>query len=98
MLIGTRQANYDDLQEARNAIHLALADTIGFPASNEEQVREGLGAWIKAESLDDTLLWPSLREGLAFDSDTSSWALPSSITDESQRKGYYSKLCILLLL
>ncbi|KAJ3805764.1 pre-mRNA splicing factor component-domain-containing protein [Lentinula aff. lateritia] len=51
--------NDESIHAAKSLIHLELASLVGFPEANVDQVREGLIALLKADSVDDHASWAS---------------------------------------
>ncbi|KIK63833.1 hypothetical protein GYMLUDRAFT_40917 [Collybiopsis luxurians FD-317 M1] len=76
------------ISTAKSLIHLELASMVGFPQANSDQVREGLISLSKAESVDQSISWSSIRQGLVFDSDAKTWVDPTGLSTEQRIAGY----------
>ncbi|KAJ4488275.1 pre-mRNA splicing factor component-domain-containing protein [Lentinula aciculospora] len=76
------------IDAAKSLIHLELASLVGFPQANSDQVREGLIALSKTESVDDHLSWPFMRQNLVFDSSSNRWVEPGQLSSEQRIAGY----------
>ncbi|GAW07510.1 Pre-mRNA-splicing factor CEF1 [Lentinula edodes] len=76
------------INAAKSLIHLELASLVGFPQANVDQVREGLIALSKADSVDDHASWASVRRSLTFDSSSKTWVNPSQLSSEQRIAGY----------
>ncbi|KAJ3788793.1 pre-mRNA splicing factor component-domain-containing protein [Lentinula aff. detonsa] len=90
---GSHKSNYeipDDeaINAAKSLIHLELASMVGFPQANSDQVREGLIALSKAESVDDQFSWASTRQNLVFDASLKTWVEPDQLSPEQRIAGY----------
>ncbi|KAF9463250.1 pre-mRNA splicing factor component-domain-containing protein [Collybia nuda] len=82
----------DDVAAAKSAIHLELASTVGFPNANPEQVREGLLALSKAETVDETASWATVRQQLVYDVSSKTWVDPTSLSLPQRIEGYSAVL------
>ncbi|KAJ3971424.1 pre-mRNA splicing factor component-domain-containing protein [Lentinula raphanica] len=82
----------DAINAAKSLIHLELASMVGFPQANSDQVREGLIALSKAESVDDEFSWASVRQKLIFDSSSKTWVEPAQLSPEQRIAGYEALL------
>ncbi|TFK42841.1 pre-mRNA splicing factor component-domain-containing protein [Crucibulum laeve] len=82
----------EDVEAAKIAIHLELASTVGFPNANPDQLRDGLLALAKAESVDENASWANIRQQLVYDSASKCWVDPLSLSLEERISGYSSVL------
>ncbi|KAF8825634.1 hypothetical protein HHX47_DHR6000138 [Lentinula edodes] len=80
--------NDESIHAAKSLIHLELASLVGFPEANVDQVREGLIALSKADSVDDHASWASVRQSLTFDSSSKTWVNHSQLSSEQRIAGY----------
>lgn len=78
----------DYIEQAKSIINAELAASLGFPNASASQVSEGLVASVKAEQLDESLLWDKERDSLVFDAKTLSWVDPTSLSLEERIAGY----------
>lgn len=82
----------DDLDAARALIHLELASAVGFTNANPEQLREGLFALSKSETVDETVSWAFTRQQLTYDAESRTWLEPEKLSPESRVDGYTAVL------
>ncbi|KAF5358157.1 hypothetical protein D9756_001798 [Leucocoprinus leucothites] len=84
----------DDVDTAKQIIHLELAAAVGFQNTTPEQLREGLLAIAKANASEelDSVAWDSLRQTLAFDADSRTWVETGALALEQRIAGYTSLL------
>lgn len=75
------------LDQARAAVRKELADMLGFPEANEEQVKQGLIAVAKDEEMDERWSWASVRESLGFDPELRTWKEIGEMEEEKRQKG-----------
>jgi len=80
------------ISTAKSLIHLELASLVGFPQANSDQVREGLIALSKGESINDSLSWASIRQSLVFNPQTRSWVESTQLSTEQRLAGYNALL------
>jgi pre-mRNA-splicing factor CDC5/CEF1 len=90
---GATVSNYeipddDDVVAAKSAIHLELASAVGFPNANPNQLREGLLALSKAETVDETASWATVRQQLAYDAFSKTWVDPTNLSLPKRIEGY----------
>lgn len=76
------------VEEARSAVQLELASVVGFPNATPDQVREGLLTLSKNETVDYAASWASVRQHLAYDSNTKIWVDPEQLSPEDRVAGY----------
>lgn len=92
-LAGVTNSSYEipadeDVANAKEAIHLELASLVGFPNANPDQLRQGLLALSKAETVDETASWAAIREQLVYDISSKTWANPTTLSLEARVAGY----------
>lgn len=90
---GATVSNYEipddgDVAAAKSAIHLELASAVGFPNANPEQLREGLLALSKAETVDETVSWAAVRQQLVYDASSKTWVDSASLSLPQRVDGY----------
>ena len=79
--------------EAKSLIHLALANSLGFPDTTAEGVRQGLLASASVEPIDESALWDVTRAELVFDPTTKRWVGRDSVSnDVILKQGYAAQL------
>ncbi|KAJ7632336.1 pre-mRNA splicing factor component-domain-containing protein [Roridomyces roridus] len=78
----------DDVDAAKALIHTELAATVGFTSVSPEQLREGLFALVKADTVDETTSWAFTRQQLTYDAASKMWVEPTSLSAEDRVKGY----------
>ncbi|KAG5636103.1 hypothetical protein H0H81_009099 [Sphagnurus paluster] len=62
-----------DIAAAKEAIHLELSIAVGFPHAKPEQLRDGLLALAKAETLDHSTSWATIRQDLVYNPSLKMW-------------------------
>lgn len=78
----------DAFAEAKEAVHRELAQSLGFPDANEDQIKRGLVVLAAEEDVDTTSLgWATTRKGLAFDAVTKTWVEPATLSPEARIAG-----------
>lgn len=84
----------EDVEAAKDIIHLELAAAVGFQNTTAEQLREGLKAIAKVNASDEleSLTWDSLRQTLVFDTTTKTWVEASDLSLDQRIDGYTSLL------
>ncbi|KAF9451239.1 hypothetical protein P691DRAFT_757518 [Macrolepiota fuliginosa MF-IS2] len=84
----------EDMDIARNTIHLELASAVGFQNTTPEQVREGLLAIAKVNASEEleSIAWDTLRQTLAFDATTKTWIEAGALSLDQRIAGYASLL------
>lgn len=78
----------EDVEQAKAVIHSELAALVGFPNANADQVREGLAALSKSETIDDSASWAVVRQRLCLNPHTRTWVEPTELTLEDRIAGY----------
>ncbi|KAJ7720478.1 pre-mRNA splicing factor component-domain-containing protein [Mycena maculata] len=78
----------EDVDTAKAMIHLELASAVGFTNASPEQLREGLLALAKADTMDETGSWAATRQGLTYDAGSKVWVEPESLSVEARLAGY----------
>ena len=96
-LPGGTISNYEipddsDVEAAKAAIHLELASTVGFPNATPEQMRDGLLSLSKAEAIDDSMSWASIRQQMRYDASSKMWCDPESLSLQQRVEGYTALL------
>lgn len=95
---GSTQSSYehpDDhhLAIARATIHAELAQSLGFPDANEEQIKEGINLIVREEDVRlDAFGWAKIRPGLAYDARSKTWVEPASLSREERIAGFSALL------
>ncbi|KAJ3564929.1 hypothetical protein NP233_g7974 [Leucocoprinus birnbaumii] len=84
----------DDIDVAKQIIHLELAAAVGFQNTTPAQLREGLLAIAKANASEelDLMTWDSLRHTLAFDAESKTWVDAGTLSLDQRIAGYTSLL------
>lgn len=77
---------------AKEAIQLELATAVGFPGAPPEQVKDGVIALSKDETIEPGSSWAALKEELAYDTSSGRWVESSSLSQEARIAGYSSLL------
>lgn len=78
----------EDVVAAKSAIQLELASAVGFPNANPQQVRDGLLALSKADNVDDSKSWASVRQQLVYNIGSKSWVDPQQLSLSERIEGY----------
>ncbi|KAK2467120.1 hypothetical protein APHAL10511_001378 [Amanita phalloides] len=94
---GALQSTYefsssDDIEKAKNAIHIELASLVGFPDAEPDQIRLGLRSLSKSETLDENTSWVSLRRQLVYSVGAQAWVTLGSLSPQEQAAGYATLL------
>jgi pre-mRNA-splicing factor CDC5/CEF1 len=84
----------EDMEAARDLVHLELATAVGFQNTTPEQLREGLQAIAKVNTSEESesTTWDSLRQTLVFDPTVKSWVDFDSLSLDQRVDGYTSVL------
>jgi pre-mRNA-splicing factor CDC5/CEF1 len=82
----------EDVETAKSEIQFELASAVGFPNANPDQLRQGLLALFKTETVDEMTSWAFVRQRLALDATTKTWLEPSKVSVEERIVGYISVL------
>ncbi|KAJ6547279.1 pre-mRNA splicing factor component-domain-containing protein [Mycena capillaripes] len=82
----------DDVDAAKTLIHLELASAVGFTNTSPEQLREGLLALAKVETVEETVSWAFTRQQLTYDSERKIWVEPTTLSAEDRVAGYTALL------
>ena len=80
------------MEQARTLVKEELAKALGFPDANAGQVSDGLTATAQSEGVNDSLLWPTLKENLVFDTHRKIWVDSEAISTEDNIAGCLSLL------
>ncbi|GLB35216.1 putative pre-mRNA splicing factor component [Lyophyllum shimeji] len=81
-----------DIEAAKAAIHQELSLTVGFPNTNADQLREGLLALAKAETVDVTASWAAVRQQLVYDYSSKTWVDAGDLSPAERIEGYSALL------
>jgi len=79
---------YEDLEAAREQVHIELASLVGFPNATPAQLREGLLQVSKTEVLDESASWSQSRQHLILDASSQLWVDMDSLSLEARVPGY----------
>lgn len=87
----------DNLSTAHSLLHAELAQAIGFPGANPDQVKRGILAHLSdsnqdIDSLSSSLSWARTRESLVYSASTNTWVDPSSLNPSDRISGYQALL------
>lgn len=90
---GDTQSTYEMPEDeyiaaAKEAIQLELSTAVGFPGAPAVQVKDGVIALSKNESIEPSSSWAALKEELAFDQISGRWVESSSLSLEARVAGY----------
>ncbi|KAF5387006.1 hypothetical protein D9615_001751 [Tricholomella constricta] len=78
----------NDVEQAKAAIHLELSFAVGFTNAKPEQLRDGLLALAKAETVDDTTSWAAVRQQLVYDSSMKTWVEAACLSPVERVQGF----------
>ncbi|KAG8967946.1 Pre-mRNA-splicing factor cef1 [Tulasnella sp. 419] len=90
---GGTESSYDmpqdeDVASAKEIIHSELAQSLGFPGANAEQVKQGVILLASEEEVDyNNLSWSSTRRNLAYSVKTQSWVDKESLSEQERIEG-----------
>ncbi|KAJ7273436.1 pre-mRNA splicing factor component-domain-containing protein [Mycena haematopus] len=82
----------EDIDAAKELIHLELASAVGFTNTSPEQLRNGLLALARVETVDESVSWASMRHQLTYDPEHKVWAEPATLSAEIRVAGYTALL------
>ncbi|KAK7043732.1 Pre-mRNA-splicing factor cef1 [Paramarasmius palmivorus] len=82
----------ESMDAARAAIHHELASLVGFPQANPDQVREGLKSLAKADEVEDSASWATIRQTLVFDAKSGTWVDPAELSVADRIEGFNALL------
>ncbi|KAG6850482.1 hypothetical protein H0H93_012903 [Arthromyces matolae] len=87
-----RQPLDSDVEAAKEAVHLELSLTVGFPNANPDQLRNGLLDIAKAEFVDEDASWAAIRKRLLYDPSAKLWVDPKDLLPLHRVAGYSAVL------
>ncbi|KAG9019651.1 Pre-mRNA-splicing factor cef1 [Tulasnella sp. 427] len=77
-----------DLALARVMVHAEVANALGFPNANEDQIKRGIILFAAEEDVDpDAKDWASTRSKLVYDASSKTWVDPQSLSDAERISG-----------
>ncbi|KAF8078210.1 pre-mRNA splicing factor component-domain-containing protein [Lyophyllum atratum] len=81
-----------DVAAAEAAVQLELSLTVGFPNAKPDQLRDGLLALAKAETVDEAVSWAAVRQQLVYDSSSKTWVDAAGLSPAARVEGYSAVL------